>query len=317
MQSMLSAFLFLACLVTCLPAQVWTLTASRPTPATASAGMLPSVITNTQPAGPVSPGSIVAATASGPGSSASAGASWQSGVTGQTAPLAFSVSCQAGASYSGGGFGVVSASVAATLDVTLAAPQLTGGRLVLSGTQTNFGGGSGSIGVDVAGDGTVDYQVPSPQSASGLAVDVLVPAGVSLIRVTLAASFSVVGAPNNGGIGLSLAAQFFPGQVVVSSFDTTGAGTNLVITRPAANTVTVALPTFLQTPVLLAFGMQPTQVPLTPFVTQLVTLDSVFAVGSMTLTLPTLPPGTELYCQGLVLQFGTLRSSNSVRAIWP
>jgi hypothetical protein len=318
MQTMLSAFLTAAGLVACLPAQGWTLSAARPTPATASAGVLPSVTTNTQPAGPVQPGAIVAVAGGGPGASASAGASWQPSVAGQTALLAFSVSCQASASYSGSGFGLVSASVSATLDVTLAAPQLTGGRLVLSGTQTSFGGsGGGSIGVDVAGDGLIDYQVPSPQSAAGLPVDVLVPAGVSLIRVTLAASFSVVGTPNNGGTGLTLSAQFFPGQVAVSSFDTTGAGTTLVITRPAASTVSIALPTFLQTPVLLAFGMQPTQVPLAPSVTQLVTLDSVFAVGSMTLTLPPLPPGTELYCQGLVLQFGTFRSSNSVRAVWP
>ncbi|MCA3009551.1 MAG: hypothetical protein INH34_14350 [Phycisphaerales bacterium] len=210
------------------------------------------------------------------------------------------------------------ANVSATLDVTLAAPQLTGGRLVLSGTQTSFGGsGGGAIGVDVAGDGLVEYQVPSPLSAAGSPVDVLVPAGVNLIRVTLSASFSVVGAPNNGGNGLSLSAQFFPGEVAVASFDTTGAGTTLGITRPNGSTVTIALPTFLQTPVLLAFGLQPTQLPLAPSVTQLVTLDSVFAVGAMTLTLPPLPSGTELYCQGLALQFGAFRSSNSVRAIWP
>ena len=36
------------------------------------------------------------------------------------------------------------------------------------------------------------------------------------------------------------------------------------------------------------------------------------------LALPPLPPGTALYCQGLVVDpFGVLRSTGSVRALWP
>ena len=57
--------------------------------------------------------------------------------------------------------------------------------------------------------------------------------------------------------------------------------------------------------------------PLLPNVTQLVTLDYVFATNTMTMNLPALPSGTALYCQGLAATASGLFSTNSVRALWP
>jgi hypothetical protein len=195
-------------------------------------------------------------------------------------------------------------------------PAPVGGRLLLTGSYSSFGGaGSGSIGVDVGGDGTVefvaDYLMPYA------VVDVPLPVGVTTIRLACVASHGQF-VQDNGGTTVTVQGQFFPNEPAIHSFDATGAGTTLRVDHPAGDTVTLSIGGLFQPPVLLAFGFQPVVVPLAPYVTQLVTLDTVFAIGSITLTLPALPSGTALYCQGLVLQpSNVLISSNSVRAIWP
>jgi hypothetical protein len=237
-------------------------------------------------------------------------------VPGQSAPIAFTARAFATASSSLPTFVFVSGSVSTQLDLSLQMPAPVGGRLLLTGSYSSFGGaGSGSIGVDVGGDGTVefvaDYLMPYA------VVDVPLPVGVTTIRLACVASHGQF-VQDNGGTTVTVQGQFFPNEPAIHSFDATGAGTTLRVDHPAGDTVTLSIGGLFQPPVLLAFGFQPVVVPLAPYVTQLVTLDTVFAIGSITLTLPALPSGTALYCQGLVLQpSNVLISSNSVRAIWP
>jgi hypothetical protein len=313
MQSISVTVLLMPFLVPSVAAQGWSITADAPVPATALAGGFPG-ISNTRPAGPVAPGQIISQAASGSGWSASAGASWAASIAGQTAPLAFAVNCFANSSTTQQPY--IAASVSVTLDLTLHMPQTVGGRLVVTGTWGSVGvGGNNTLGLDVGGDGVVEF-TNSTTNLLAMPIDVPVPSGVNLIRLTFQAGYLVI-SPDNGGTGLSLQAQFYPNEPAVHAFDTTGAGTMLSVDHTTGNSVTIGLSTALQTPVLLAFGFDSLVAPLAPGVTLLVTPDVIFPVGSMTLSLPPLPPGTTLFCQGLVMQFGAYRSSNSVRAIWP
>lgn len=115
----------------------------------------------------------------------------------------------------------------------------------------------------------------------------------------------------------SIEVQFFPGQPAVAAFDSTGSVQSITIDHPLGDSVTLSLSALNQGNVLI-FGFQPMVQPITPTITQLVSVDTVFVLTSITLALPPLPPGTALYCQGLVIDpFGVLRSTRSVRALWP
>ncbi|MGB3969157.1 MAG: hypothetical protein WBO45_20655 [Planctomycetota bacterium] len=216
------------------------------------------------------------------------------------------------------GYGWVSASVTAVLDFLLMpVPPVAGiGSLrIQAGGSANMPSTAPVMQLDIGADGSVE----ATASTSGTTVTSLivnVPATGLVVRVQWQAGLALL-VQDNQGMGASLQVQYFPGQPAVGSFSTVGASSVLAVNQ-GMNTVTLSMGGGGHAPLVMAFGFQPVVVPLLPTVTQLVSLDSVFAIGSITLSLPVLPSGAALYAQGLVADtWGTLRSTNSVRALWP
>jgi hypothetical protein len=294
-------------------AQSWSVTASAPVVGSANTGAFPSGYGSSQtlPVGTVAAGTFLSTSSS----SGAASASWSASVAGQVAPLAFTAALATLTSNNGSAL-FTSASVQARLDLTLRAPQPSGGRLFAQVSSIGLFGGSGTISLDVGADGVVDFASSSFSGSGSADLALQIPAGGAVVRVLYSGSAA---APQGSYAqsSVNLAAQFLPGQPAVTAFDSTGAGQSITIAHPLGDSVSLSLSPFNQANVLV-FGLQPLVQPITPTVTQLVTVDTVFALSSITLALPPLPPGTALYCQGLVVDpFGVLRSTGSVRALWP
>lgn len=220
-------------------------------------------------------------------------------------------------------------SSAATLLVMLQAPAPTSGRLVIDYDGFENDLGQAQVGVDIGDDGTIDLASHSN----------LFPKGVSWLTADWSAHISTAGLPirlhitswsgvgvwggqwTAHGAGMTLRCQFLPGQPIVDYFDTTGASAQLMRSHSTANVVTLDSWTpGAVLPSVFVFGTQSmvAPVPGLPTVTQLVSIDAIAVANQLTLPMPALPPGTVLYCQGLVVDSaGTLRSTNSLRATWP
>ncbi len=327
-----------------LGAQSWSVTAAAPVTGTASASALtfsqpPTIQTNTQTlaVGPVPAGIFLSMSAQAGSASAYSRAQWSPSVVGQVAPLAFRVEVTAWAhvsAWSGGYSEGAGGSVSCQLDLTLHAPQPTAGRLALRRMTTTHATGSVSLSVDADGDGLAETISTDGSTAD---VAVVIPAAGTSVRVTIGATASESYTPGLGSQpgssgAIVFEAQFLPDEPTVTPFDDTGAFQRLSIDHKADNTLTIGAqvsppgvwPFPAATAAILVFGSQPVVIPALPSVTQLVTIDAWFAmtatfpVSSMTLALPSLPPGTEAYCQALlILTDGSLRSSNSLRALWP
>jgi len=297
-------------------AQTWAVTAQAPVAGTAlaSTNIYPLITSQpaTLPAGPVPAGPFLACTVGGGATHAVVGADWSPSVPGQVAPLAFAASCTWGCGMNVL-FGVATASLQADIDLLLQAPQATSGRLRLhvSPNQPSPLQATHTVDVDVGADGIVDYRASTQQADLALQI----PANGVVVRVSLRIAALVGSGTGFGSLGVT--AEFFPGEPVLSVFDTTGAGASLTWQQtPGQMALTLGEPT--TTPLLMAFGTQPLSIPVLPTVTVLVTLDVLLATGSVTLPAVSLPPGSAFYVQGLVLDAtNTLRSSNSVRLYWP
>lgn len=291
-----------------LSAQEWSVFAATPSPAQAI--VRPSFsapgTTNTLPIAAVAPGTFLSATGFG----AHTSATWNPLPASTNAPVGFELQA------TGGGPAGTYSSVEVDLDIVLVMPQLVGGRLRLEPSYTTTGVcASASIFFDVGADGAFEHLATRTNRE---ATEIFIPAGVSVIRTRMIAGHYSLTGQCSAEAAMSVTARFYPGQPAVREFDATGAGTDLLVEHTPLDEVTIAMEANAnQTPLLLAIGFEPLVNPVLPGVTQLVSLDAILAVPSLTLELPPLPPGTELFCQGLVIQAGTLRSSNSVRAIWP
>ena len=282
-------------------AQSWAVSAQAPVQGTASVATVFGAHTATLPAGPVPAGSFLVCN-NGFGN---VGAIWSPSVPFQVAPLAFAASCTWASTAIVG----VVAGMNADLDLTLQAPQPTGGWLRLRTWPNQVAYVTAHIvDVDLGADGIVDYHANGQQQAD---LPLQIPANGVVVRLSLrlhAMYYNLM----SGALGVT--AEFFP-EPTLSVFDTMGAGTALTWQQTPGQTTLTLDPT--TTPLLMAFGAQPVSIPLFPTVTLLVTPDVLLATGSVTLP-ATVPPGTSIYAQGLVLDAtNTLRSSNSVRVFWP
>ena len=216
-------------------------------------------------------------------------------------------------------------SMDAAARVTLTAPNTVGGRLALRYTGSISDFGHSDIDVDLGADGTIDLAVSAGVFPSGTWRDIEFPAVLSGAPYVIDLHFShscgtsSVNSQFSGhGATAQIEAQFFPGQPAVQLFDVTGAGAGISAQHALDNSVFLATGGPPQLASVLVFGQQPTSVTITPLLTQLVTIDAVVFDSSVTLPLPLLPPGSALYCQGLVVDTGgVLRSTPSIRAVWP
>jgi len=285
-------------------AQSWAVSAQAPVQGTASVATVFGAHTATLPAGPVAAGLFLGCNNAG----ANVGAIWSPSVAGQVAPLAFAASCT-WANTMPGGPSVVSLN--ADLDLTLQAPQPTGGRLRLRTSPNQvLDGTTHTLDVDLGADGIVDYHALSQQQVD---LPLQIPANGVVVRLSLRIVAVTYGGPLSGALGVT--AEFFPGEPLLQVFSTMGAGTVLSWQQTPGQATLTLDPT--TTPLLMAFGAQQVWVPLFPTVTLLVMPDVLLATGSVTLP-AAVPPGTSIFAQGLVLDAtNTLRSSNSVRVFWP
>lgn len=306
-------------------AQSWGVTALAPQ----DGPMLASVVfpnftnvsdTATVPVGPIAPGVIAQVLATGQGYTAQGLLAWAESVPGQTAPVAFSISSTLGKQFPAqlppGDFTIGGAGVAVTVEFTLTAPTPVDGAVQISLVGGVPGLAGQDITVDVGGDGTVDWTYD--QSLDDLMVPLSIPSNGAVVRVGY--QVSVYGA-GSGTLTRShdLQVQFFPGTTVCEPYDFTGAGVPLDVEPLGGDVYDLILqPVGTTTPLLVAFGYQDYVVPLWPGVTLLVGLDVLLPVGPggvVQLALPPLPPGYELFAQGLSIDGGGgLLSSNSVRA---
>jgi hypothetical protein len=309
--------------VALLPAQTWSITAHAPVVGTATASVhqsATSVSTQTAqlPVGPVAAGQFLASQVSFLNSTSQAMAEWQPSVAGSLAPLAFTArvaSCFQGAvAVYGGG------NLTATLDLALTVPNQAIGRLLVQFTATSpldpLYAPLNSIKLDVGANGSIEVMASPTGSPGSATLPMVIPATGALIRLQFATFLppSLVGSLGND---VHLTAQFVLDPVQVAPFDTTGAGSVLTISQFQPTSVTLHVGNPGETPLLLAFGAAPLQMPVLPTITLLVTLDALYPIGVMTLPLPPLPPGTAIYAQGLVLDAGGVpRSTNSIRALW-
>lgn len=216
-------------------------------------------------------------------------------------------------------------SMVATVRMSLTAPNQVGGRLFLRYTGSIADLGAAEIGVDVGADGTIEHVVDAATFLTGEWREREFPVvlGPTPLQIDLHLNhFCGTSSVNSQFSGHSAMAQmevqFFPGQPAVEWFDATGAQAGIVWQHAPDDTVTVGVATPGLAGGVIVIGAQPTSASITPWVTQLVTIDAVVFQSSMTVSMPTLPPGSALYCQGLAWDGGgILRSTPSLRALWP
>lgn len=296
-----------------VPAQTWAVTANAPVPGSSSvtqwiaSGNVSS--SASLPVGPRPPGAMLTC---GIGVIANASGSWSASVPGQVGPVAASVRmrCTANGSYNYSSM----ATMDVTLDLLFTAPSPSSGRLLLESLPLGVGGGIASLDVDA--DGTIDWSVSLPASSAAVDLPFTIPAAGRVVRVH--GNLGAMGMQFFGGLGdITLQLEFLPGQPVVAPFAPGNA--TLAFDHSPTDLLTLTLPSYLGiTPLLIVLGSAPTQVPILPQVTQLVTLDVVVAAPSLTFALPPLPPGTAVYAQGLVIvPPGDLVSTGSLRMLWP
>ena len=264
------------------------------------------------PTGPLAPGTIASVTQSAVWSTTS----WSPAVAAAVGPVAFEIVSTSTVSASSGP-GPAYAVGTATVDFLLTGPGpgSHSGVLVLEGMGAALTSTAG-YSVDVNADGT--------QELSGFDTDAFVPVTIPPAGLLVRAIVSTTaGLPFGGvfsGTGTArIQGEFFPGHTVVDRYDSFLTLVSLDAT-PLGNdrwALNVSSPVVNATPLVTVFGFQPMHLPLAPGLMQLVTVDTVLLGGSFVLDLPLLPPGFELFAQGVVVDAnGAWLSSNSVRASW-
>jgi len=272
-------------------------------------------------------------------SSAISGFSAEDGFVGQASPTAFwlngSVSAFAAASS---GFGTSgsdssSGSVVVILRLTFTSPTPYSGVLRLdcdlnwssystsSGFTTESASGYAFADIDIDADGTIDHSFPGIGGVvelpvafqSTLVVDVSVSVGQSVYAYATYGAFTWA----TGAAGLALRGELL--DVVVQEYATTGASVDLDFVQHPNGDLELSVNDLTGATMngLIAIGLQPVVVALQPNVTQLVSADIVAPVGQLTVPLPRLPSGLELYVQGFGLTTGgAWTSTRSLQVRW-
>ncbi|MFK7740826.1 MAG: hypothetical protein AB8H80_10935 [Planctomycetota bacterium] len=284
----------------------WSITANMAPGGTLTAASSAASQTIPLTAGPTAPGTI--GTAATPFASASA--SWTPNSPSSSTPLNFVVTSSCATLPNGPGPSLATSSL--TIDLLLTAPGAgpTNGVLALSVVDSIFGGATFRT-IDVGADGTIEV---GPNDSTRV-LGATIPAGGLTLRIVVGGSTS--------GFGTIAQTDIFgcfePAVAVVEPFDTFVTPVSLTA-EPRGNDrwslqTNSSLPSY--SPTLMVFGFQPTNVVLAPGLTLLTTVDAVLPGGSLTFDLPPLPPGFELYVQGIASDSnGSLLSSNSLRATW-
>ncbi len=315
-------------------AQGWSITANAPVVGAATAQVtinLQAVFTGTAalPIGPVGTGTFFSYDGVYQQNDGHTRATLTPSVAGQTAPLAFTASASAIANVTSapGQYVATSCSMDTEVIATLHAPQPVSGRIHLSFLGFVYDNGDATIDIDLGDDGSFELQAQawvfggtwSPLRLSEFPVQIGTTGFPIRIRYH---SHTVSIASLSGGwsvdsASMTVEAQFFPGQAAVQYFDATGASASLIGIHALNDHVVLILENGT-TPGILVFGTQPLQLSVVglPSVTQLVSIDTFVVANFLDLPMPSLPPGTALYSQGLVVG-SVLRSSNSIRALWP
>jgi len=298
----------------------------------AMTGLSPLFVNDTLPPGPIATSASftnrVAFSVSYNGNAQTI-ASWMP-ISATGAAVAFEVTARGTASLGSSGPVAtlfVSSVMDATVDFMLAASSPASGRMVLQHDGLVSPAPSPSlttVSVDVHADDLLDLvAVATHGGPSRVELPVSMTSAGTVVRVRFQPSGSALAMPHSFGVQydsrVTVQVLFFPDEPVVTPFDDTGASAVLTADHTLSNDLTLSLDYLSQqAPGLLVFGTQPVSIPILPTVTQLVAIDTWFPVTTATFALPLLPPGIEVYCQGLVADStGTLRSSNSIRAIWP
>jgi hypothetical protein len=278
--------------------------------------------------GVVPPGTVFVNSASFGASSGQSSVTVLDSVPNQVAPFAFAIESSASAVASpptGPVAEAVSTSMQATVRLTLAAVQPTRGRLQVVYSGYEYDIGAAHVAMDVGADGSVEVaassQVFSP-SLSEIALDLPLVIGAQPVPIQLqvdntAGASAVNGQFDGHGAGLTFEVRFFPGQPVIEGFGWASATAQLHAEHRRDNVVDLRLYPTGQ-PGLFAFGLQSTSVAWTPTLTQLVVVDSLVVADQLLIAMPSLPPGTEWFCQGLVVSpSGELLGTSARRAFWP
>ncbi|MCU0865523.1 MAG: hypothetical protein MUC36_17195 [Planctomycetes bacterium] len=318
-------------------AQTWSASAVAPVPGAANATITsnfaaPVLVNTSLPAGPVAAGQFVSAHATLGNSFATANAQWAPTFATLAGPVGFEVQARASVrAQPPPGMTQVTCvcDLAAALRITLQAPAPTAGRLVIEYLGVDSDVGNARIDVDLGDDGTIEL-VADNQTFQGLGnwrlfnAPLQIGAGGTPIRLLLTTQNGVGALGANSqqhGASITVRGHFLPFEPTVRPFDQTGAVLTLVARQSLANVVTLqAFAPNLVMPTVFVFGTVPlvASIPGLPTVTQLVGIDAWVVADYLTVPLPALPQGAAIYCQALgITSSGTLRSSNSVAAIWP
>lgn len=280
----------------------------------------------TLPSGPIPFGPVFTNSLTRSGGLASSTVEIASSFNGQAAATGFRVYSEAIAAASGMNNPTAQSTMTAPIRLTITSPQPASGRLALRYSGQASGSAAANINVDLGGDGSVDFKALSNTFGANPAPRLIE------FPVTMTSSFSIDLSFYNqatcsvAGAGSSVAlatmvieAQFFPNQPAVQTYDQSGATAELHATHHPDDSLELHLEyESLQPPGVLTFGLQPTNVPLLPTATQLVQTGLLSSGNNLLVQLPQLPAGTAVFCQGFVVAAGgTLRSSPSLRVLWP
>lgn len=331
------ATLLLCALPSALVAQSWSITAVVPSPGTATGTITTNfapqvVVTTPLPPGPAPAGTFFTPTVALGNAHADGAASWSPTFADLVAPVGFEAIAHGAAAASwpaGPNQGSSRMQMDADLVLMLVPPQPVGGRLVLRWRGVNVDFPVARIDVDIGDDGTIDLAASSQWFAwtdPWRSFELPLTIGANGLPIRLRYRCDIVAAAlgssaDHNATTMTVTCQFFPHQAVIGSFDDTDATASLWSSHWLDDTASLSLRHQGQpVPGLIAFGAQPLVVPVPglPFVTQLVQIDT-FVIGTdLAFLMPQLPPGTAIFAQGLAIDpAGELRSSNSVRALWP
>lgn len=280
----------------------------------------------TLPVGPIPFGSVFVNSLTRAGGLASSSIEMDPSFSGQVAATGFRIYTEAVAVASGTSSSAAQTTMSAPVRITLMSPVPVSGRLALRYFGQVSGAGAANVNVDLGGDGSVDFKALSNVFGSDST-----PRFIEF-PVTMAPSFSIdlsfynqaAAAVSGSGSSAVLAsmvieAQFFPGQPAVQTYDRAGATAELLALHHPDDSLELQLEyESLQPPGVLIFGVQPIGVQLLPTAMQLVQAGFLAPVNNLLVGLPQLPSGAAVFCQGFAVDpSGALRSSPSVRVLWP
>lgn len=230
-----------------------------------------------------------------------------------------------GGSYAGWG----AVGVYATIRTTLTTPSPVRGRLALAWFYSGTAGVC-TTEVDVDANGTIDATTlhqSSPPWRSAFEIPLVIDSARDIDFVFDCASYTIASQTTQShSAQFVLQATWHPDQPAVQEHEVTGATADLLFTHTPNNHLdldirsTTGSPWWpgIPLPGMVVVGLQPTNVQVYPTLTQLVTADLLLAGSQFSVPLPNLPPGWELYTQGIGFDHtGAWLGTRSLRLAWP